>query len=145
MTTTTDQRTSYIAGLRILADLLEQQPDLKLPYDGITSPIAVFTHDREDLVAWAKALPGQADKKYDDDRNFGFELHGAVGGLDFVVYGKREQVCERVVTGTETVTKTVPDPEALAKVPSVEVTETVEKVEWVCRPLLADAIAAEAV
>lgn len=52
---------------------------------------------------------------------------------------QRDQVCERIVTGTETVTKKVPDPVALAAVPEVEVTETVETVEWRCRPIMAPA------
>lgn len=51
----------------------------------------------------------------------------------------REAVCRRVVTGTREVTKTVPAPGA----DTVEVTETVEDVEWVCdEPLLAGAVTA---
>jgi len=52
-------------------------------------------------------------------------------------FANREQVCERVVVGTDTVVKQVPDPVALQDVPLVEVVEEVERVEWVCRPLLA--------
>jgi hypothetical protein len=59
------------------------------------------------------------------------------GPVGLQVYANREQVCERVVVGTETVIKTVKDPVALAAVPEVEVTEEVEQVEWRCRPLLA--------
>jgi hypothetical protein len=43
------------------------------------------------------------------------------------------------VVGTREVTEEVPDPEALAAVPKVTVTRTVEDVRWECRPLLAEA------
>jgi hypothetical protein len=43
------------------------------------------------------------------------------------------------VTGTREVTEQVPDPEALAAVPTTTVTRTEDVTEWVCRPLLADA------
>jgi hypothetical protein len=52
----------------------------------------------------------------------------------------RNEVCEKVVTGTREVTKEVPDPEALAAVPKVTVTETVEDVEWRCHPILDAAV-----
>jgi len=47
-----------------------------------------------------------------------------------------EQVCERVVTGTEVITREVPDPKV--RVSMVTVTETVETVEWICSPLLSE-------
>jgi hypothetical protein len=53
------------------------------------------------------------------------------------VNAQRDEVCERIVTGTETVTKKVPDPALLAEVPEVEITEEVETVRWECKPLLA--------
>jgi hypothetical protein len=56
-------------------------------------------------------------------------------GLELDVTVKRPAVCERVVTGTREVVKTVPAPDA----PTVQVTEVVEDVEWVCGPLLAEA------
>ncbi|HET6291734.1 MAG TPA: hypothetical protein VFG33_00115, partial [Kribbella sp.] len=60
------------------------------------------------------------------------------GVIEVHVGAYRDQVCERVVTGTREVTKTVPDPSVV--VPDVEVTETVEDVEWICGPLLAKAV-----
>jgi hypothetical protein len=56
------------------------------------------------------------------------------GGVDLHITARRDEVCERVVTGTTTVTKLVPDP--AVEVPEVEITEEVELVEWVCRPLM---------
>lgn len=70
------------------------------------------------------------------------DLHGGIyitfgHKVKLNVFASRDQVCERVVVGTEQVTRQVPDPDALAAVPTVEVTETVEQVEWICRPMLA--------
>lgn len=45
--------------------------------------------------------------------------------------------CRKVVTGTTTVTETIPDPEALAAVPQIEVTREVETFTWDCTPVLA--------
>lgn len=132
---TADPRTEYIAGLRALADLLEQRPELMAPTGYLTVVPLGEQQCREQLAAWARALPGRKDKEIND--RFA-NLVGALRGLKLKVLAYRDEVCERVVTGVETVTKTVKDPEALAAVPEIEVTEEVEQVEWVCRPMLAD-------
>lgn len=67
------------------------------------------------------------------------------GGITLQVYAQRDQVCERVVIGTRQVEIEEPDPELLAKVPTVRRIATVEDVEWRCTPLLAPAEHAEAV
>jgi len=139
MASSTD-RSEYIAGLRALADILDADETLPLPYAGEKhSRMSIFTHDREALVAWARAIPGTLDKSVDEGSSwFGFELRGAIRGLHVVVYGNREQVCKRIVTGEHEVTEEVPDPEVLATVPKITVTKTVEDVEWVCEPFLAE-------
>lgn len=145
MTTDLDPRAGYIAGLRKLADALERDETLPLPYFGASPHVArlsVFVKTKTEVVAYAR-LMGKAEKKVDNDSpHFGFELEGAVDGLHLVVVAPRSEICERVVTGTETVTREVPDPEALAAVPTTTVTETVEKVEWICSPLLAGSVTA---
>jgi hypothetical protein len=139
MTSITDAeaRGEYVAGLRALADLLEQ-------HDEVPAAVPRAQHrtcdlhatSRDELIAAARAFPGKLDKKFDDDSPaFGFELHGKLRGLRVVIYGDRNDVCRRVVTGTREITETVPAPDA----PTVEVTRTVEDVEWVCEPLLAEA------
>lgn len=137
--TTNDVRAEYIAGLRALADALEQHPELMLPYTGrLSSPMNVIPlgdEQRPQLTAWARALPGKREKQ---ERDQYLDLIGAFHGLGIKVICDRDEVCERVVVGTETVTKTVKDPAALAAVPEVEVTEEVEVVEWRCRPLLGE-------
>lgn len=134
-------RAEYIAGLRLLAVLLEQHPDLPLPYYGASETygrMTVFCSSREQIAEFARLLPGQSTKHVDQDNsNYGFALHGTLAGLHLDIRAHRDEVCERVVTGTETVVKQVPDP--TVDVPLVEVTEDVEIVEWRCAPLLSDA------
>jgi hypothetical protein len=139
MTTTTD-RAGYTAGLHALADALEQHPEIPLPYHGTATALRIFTHNDAPIAmaALARVMTGAVQKVYDDaDTTFGFDLVGQFHGLRVEGTAPRDQVCERVVKGTREITREVPDPQALAAVPTMTVTETVEDVEWVCRPLLA--------
>ncbi|HTI26215.1 MAG TPA: hypothetical protein VL652_34820 [Kutzneria sp.] len=136
----TNERAEYIAGLRELADILEEHPELMLPYRGAHAPLEVIPGDadeqREQLAAWARVLPGKKQKAAAGASGELFRLTGNLRGLAFEVLCVRSDVCERVVTGTTEVTREVPDPQALAAVPKVTVTETVETVEWVCGSVL---------
>lgn len=95
-----------------------------------------------EMAKWAKALAvgqpkGAVEKKYDDHY---LRLTREFGAVTLEVWATRDLVCERVVVGTETVE--VPDPDALAAVPTVPVER--EVVEWRCSPLLADGTAVSA-
>lgn len=143
-------RAGYITGLRELADLLEQTPDLPLPSSPSINPggstISWYLFGGVEPLALAeqkaraaeivRTIPGSFDK-YDTGDLFRFR--GRIGGLPAEVIVDRPAVCERVVTGTREVTREVPDPVTLADVPTVTVTEVVEDVRWECRPLLAEA------
>jgi hypothetical protein len=144
-TTTTDRET-YIQGLRALADLLETTPDLALPttqkiewaihYQGTTPE-----EQRAALAKTARLIPGRLDKNDPNSGHYAelyLVLTGNVGGMPIEIWGERPTVCTKVPTGTETITHTVPDPTVV--VPTVEVTETVEKFEWICEPILAHRI-----
>lgn len=137
---TVDPRAAYTAGLRALADLLDAHPDLPLPYEGRLSPVQLGFHGLEDpaaaLAAAARLIPGAKRKGYDDNY---FRLVGRLHGLQVELWAMREQVCERVIVGTEVREIEEPDPEAVAALPKVKRTEVVEQVEWRCHPLLADA------
>lgn len=137
-----DPRAEYIAGLRQLADLLAAHPELMTPHGALQVIPLGEQQSREQLAVWARALPGKKEKQIND--TFA-NLVGTLRGLQVKVVAYRDEVCERVVTGVETVTKKVKDPQALAAVPEIEVTEEVEQVEWVCRPMLADEPTAVAV
>lgn len=130
------------AGLRALADMIEQNPDLpeaRLDFLFVFHPNTPTEH--AELARAALRHGGKVDKQVSDEM-YNLVLRWGPVGAGALAY--REQVCERVVTGTRQVTKTVPDPERLAQVPTVEVTETVEQVEWRCTPLLAAEQAGEA-
>lgn len=131
-------RADYTAGLRRLADILDAHPDVPLPYQGSATPMTFHflsaADPKGDLARMARVFPGPFAK---DHRDTYFDLEGRLGGLRVKFTAYRAAVCERVVTAVDTVTETVPDP--LVVVPLVEVTREVERVEWVCSPLLAEA------
>lgn len=134
-------RDEAIRGIRMLADLLEQNPDVPLPYQlgggsNITFMFLAGEGARERMVKLARLIPGRLTKAVSGSGEYGhyFDLEGKLAGIDVLLTAYRDQVCERVVTGTREVTRTIPDP--AADVPTIEVTETVEDVEWVCGPLM---------
>lgn len=118
-------RTGYIAGLRALADLLEQKPNLPLPSSPSLSTagtniawylfggVEPLDHAAQKAQAAeiVRAIPGTFDKVDNGDL---FRFQGRIGGLPAEVIVDRRAVCERVVVGTR----------------------VVEDVEWVCAPLL---------
>jgi hypothetical protein len=133
--TTDTNRAGYIAGLRMLADILEADDTLPLPVHGRGLPVSWSFWDDEtaktEMARVARALPGKKTKDYGDTY---FRLGGQLSGLNVQLTAMRAAVCERVVTGVREVTVTEPDPDA----PTVTRVETVEDVEWRCSPLLAD-------
>jgi hypothetical protein len=136
-------RAEQIAGIYQLALWLEQNPDVPIPWDLTGNPgtdINIHAshgeNERAVVAAVARALPGKVDKSVWGPDGHYFGLKGkAPGGVGINVIAQRDEVCKRVVTGTREVKKTIPDP--MVTVPTIEVTETVEDVEWVCEPILA--------
>ena len=131
------QRAAYTTGLRQLAAILDAHPELPLPSfgQGASNPALAYVDDwqqdaKQVLAAWARAA-GHAEKAVDGDW---YKLDLTLAGFRLQVYSSRDAVCERVVTGTETVT--IPAQPAVDAQP--ERVETREIVEWRCSPLLAD-------
>lgn len=134
----TDKRTAYVEGLRTLADLIERHDELPLPYDVTAQWINVSSSEddqRRIAQTFARVMPGTIAKSV---RDTAFDLDGQVGAVNVGMILSRDAVCTRVMKEVREVTREVPDPDALAAVPTVTVTETVEDVEWVCQPLMAD-------
>jgi hypothetical protein len=142
---TTDTRQAYIDGLHQIAEFLTEHPEVPLPYQsglvaGQFRPAVMRIYlvgeagPREKLAAITRAM-GNVDKSV-NEATANFEVHRQFAGITLLAAASRADVCERVVTGTREVTKEIPDPEALAAVPKVTVTEVVEDVDWVCQPLL---------
>jgi hypothetical protein len=134
----TANRTEYTAGLRALADLLDNNPDVPLPYSGRASELNWITvsdeNQRDVVAAIVRALPGVVVK---EPRGDVIDFVGKIHGLKVCVIATRNEVCTRRVIGTREVTKKIPDPSV--EVRSVEVTETEDIVEWDCGPILSPA------
>lgn len=130
------------AGLRALADVIEANPDLATRFTRDTIHMTIHTRGEDEaaeLAEWARLAKAHGASVSKDIGELMYNVVATfAGSVKVAMLAYRDQVCERVVTGTETVTEEVPDPEALAAVPTVTVTREVEQVEWVCRPLLAN-------
>lgn len=135
MSTTDTTRSEFTRGLRVLADILDDNPGLPLPYDGHKSDLNWIVssdpeHQRTTAALFARLVPGTIVKS---PRGEALDLTGSIGGLKVCFIASRDAVCERVVVGTREVTV-----EAAPAVPATpEHTETIEDVEWVCGSLLA--------
>ncbi|MFD8496278.1 hypothetical protein [Amycolatopsis sp. NPDC059657] len=130
------------AGLRAFADMIEQNPETADGFRYTLTDAAINVHladgnEAEQQAMFARVALRHGAKVTKDINDTWHNLIIDFGGVKAQVLAYREEVCERVVTGTETVTKTVPDPKLLAEVPTIEVTEKVETYEWQCKPLLA--------
>lgn len=144
-TTTFDLKhaSDLIEGLRALADLFEANPELAEDFrygdafSKIHNPVSHSEDPRASMAAWARAgKAAGAPVAKDYDGQWGSVTVTLTDAVKIFTYAKREQVCTRVVTGTETVTVKVPDPSV--EIPMVEVEQTREIVEWKCEPLLAE-------
>lgn len=133
-------REAKISGLRKLADLLEQHPDLPVPYEvgnHMTFQLLEDGDESATKMARIRSLIGGEFRKntYGGSGTY-FELCGHLDGVPISIVTFRENVCERVVVGAREVTEEVPDPELVAGVPTITVTKTVEDIEWRCAPVL---------
>lgn len=124
-------------GLIAVAALMRARPDLAETFQYQVSRwlVPAQTRDRVATYARAGARLGAEVSKHQDDDWAGVDL--AFGRVKLHVYVAREEICERIVTGTHKVTEEVPDPEKLAAVPKVSQTRTEEIIEWRCHPILA--------
>lgn len=130
------------AGLRGIADMLVATPALARMFENPLKWAGIWLHPARDdsargdlarFVRAALAVGAVITKEVSDDR---FNVTATLpSGVKLMTLSHRDEVCERVVTGVETVTRTVPDP--TVEIPMVEVTEQVETVRWECKPLLA--------
>ena len=129
-------RTEYTQGLRALADLLDHNPDLPLPYHGSDAHHRLnwIEYDKTSAARFAQLIPGTVTKTARGDC---IDLEGQIAGLHVLFIASRAAVCERVVTGTHEVT--VPATPAIKATKAT--TTVVEDVEWVCGSLLAESVA----
>jgi hypothetical protein len=126
------------AGLRKLADMIEHTPEL-VDMTSLTRLYAFHARKPGDhaLLARAALRHGAIVDKDINDQQYNLLITWAPGVSTYLL-ADRNEVCERIKVGEETITRTVLDPDALATVPEVEVTECVDIYEWQCTPLLGE-------
>lgn len=118
-------------GLRALADLIEAKPELA-GSQYVDIRLDLWIDDADELARLTRQVGG-ARSKVDLGslltvrRDFG-------AGVFLDLNAERDQVCEAVVVGTETVE--VPDPAVV--VPTITVERDI--VEWKCSPILTNSI-----
>lgn len=90
------RRAGYIAGLRRLADVLENTPELPLPFDGSSTAISIFFHgiDSATFIAAARAFGAVGwQEKLNQPRTSDYELSGKLAGLKVDLDAKSAEVC----------------------------------------------------
>jgi len=130
-------------GLVNLANMIRKNPQLademRITFDRMMVPVSTAADPTAMMAAFVRARhDGHAtvSKTETTDSHAMVMLHLS-DSVALQVYAQRDLVCERIVVGTEQVTETVPDPEALAKVPTITQTVDREIVEWSCPSILA--------
>ena len=138
------RRARYVAGLRVLAGILEADPRVPLPYHGTSGPLTFHflagDNPREEMAAAARALPCTWQREVRDYGEGGgayLDLNGDLAGVKVTLTASRADVCDRAAVSTRPVVRLVKDPALLAGVPLVEVPGEVTDVEWRCDPVLA--------
>lgn len=128
---------------RELADLLESNPNMPLPFGAASLYWNVteyhrHTQEKQEIVpamrAIRRVLGGAYQKNYGSDD---FEMRGRFADyFDTCIFANRESVCEKVVVGQKTEVKAVQDPELVAKataeIPFEEIEVTTDVTEWIC-------------
>lgn len=144
--TNTEQETraEFVKGLRDVAAWIEANPQVPLPspaQNGVPLRISVPVLSWRDGVgdidvpaAFAEAVKALGGTREKDAGDHYMKVTRAFGpGLELYVWTTRDEVCEAVVVGTETV--------EVEKVITPAVTETVTEerdvIEWRCAPVLA--------
>jgi hypothetical protein len=127
-------------GLEKLAAMIRQNPEVA-KFASLGDLYAFHVNSAEDHATMIRAALKAGAKV---DKQISESLYNVVlrwGPVGAMVLANRNDVCERVQVGTETVTREVRDEdavaEALADIPVATVTEEVPVYEWECKPLLA--------
>lgn len=89
------ERERFIADLRAAADFFEQHPTLLVPP---SVDLNIWTSSKEDLAAFARAA-GKVEKHATTSGET-FWLRKKIGRVNIDFNASRNNVCERVVTGT---------------------------------------------
>lgn len=137
-----NQADDIARGLRLFADMVEQNPELAENFSYTLQQAGLNLHLYGDKRAGQMAEIARITRRYGatTTKDVHTDMHNLFcdfGVVKLHVLANRSEVCERVVVDTVEVVEEVPDPEVLATVPKVTVVRTEEVVEWQCKPLLA--------
>lgn len=91
------ERTDFVNGLRALADFIEKNEALPVPY---SSPFNFFVNTKAELRDMQRIVGGKLEK---DATDHYFYLRRLFGPLKLDINISREEVCERIVLGKRTV------------------------------------------
>lgn len=127
--------------LRLLADWADQHPEASIEHVSwsihATRQLDIIDtrpDDASQMAKIAKAIGGRWDK---ESKNGYYRLkQEVVPGVLYEIAVPQSWVCERVVVGQKTSTVTMPDPEAVAELPTFEQEVVEDIVEWRCPPSL---------
>jgi hypothetical protein len=117
-----ERKQEFVDGLRKMADFLEKNPDL-IPWGGTSCFRNARTID--EFATLIKKTGGTWEKSADE---IDMEMTQKFGPHRVTVYVPRNEVCERIQTGTRI--ETIPNPDF--EVPTI--TQEVPVFEWVCPP-----------
>ncbi len=135
----TEKQSETIAGLREMADFLEQNPELIDMIGTQTFYMFHYTADVKDFARKALML-GNFEKSSD---SVFFNVDRYFGPVRLQLTARHELICEKVVIDSQEVETEELDPElvriALADIPKVKVVTTVERTAWKCPPSLVEA------
>lgn len=97
------KRSAFAAGLRAIADAIDADPALPLPYDGTSQSITWYVHTAEEFAAVRRLLAEGTPVKFDSSAGPHYRLFadGAVHGVRIDVRANPDEVCE--VSSTRTV------------------------------------------
>jgi hypothetical protein len=116
-----DERTQILNDMQRLIDWLRSHPEVNLPHDFAYGMMLQGYNQREELTQLARSF-GECEKEFSDES---FYLRKRFGSVAVYAFTARNQVCERVVVGTEEI------PERVSPAYTREI------VEWQCtEPLL---------
>ena len=129
----------YINGLRSLARFVNDHRNILESYEADKGQtFQLYPGSAEKMAEWTRLLldgaPLGTVRKEADENGMTVTRQWGPHGLS--LYIPRDRVCKKIEVGTRIVTKQ--DPEALAAVPTVEVSEAI--FEWDCAPVLASAL-----
>lgn len=140
------KRERDVERLKKWVDFLEANPEFPSPFD--TEHIGISFYDgwswrfeadrrlaKDQMKSARRIAGGKWEKAFDD---FNFSLSGEICGSNVVFYAPRDQVCERVVVGTEKVIEMEYPEDAFIGVEKVPVEKERLIVEWVCPESLSE-------